>query len=110
VSGAECPTGYPLEVGLIDPDLGYGVAEDFDQTGDESGNWSATLELPADAEPGTTYTVEAGDSLWKISEKFYGDGNQWRRIYEANKSEIKDPDVIHPGQTFTIPATKGEGR
>jgi hypothetical protein len=59
VSGAECPTGYPLEVGLIDPDLGYGVAEDFDQTGDESGNWSATLELPADAEPGTTYTVEA---------------------------------------------------
>ncbi|MGH7549449.1 MAG: LysM peptidoglycan-binding domain-containing protein [Gemmatimonadota bacterium] len=58
----------------------------------------------------TTYTVEAGDSLWKISEKFYGDGNQWRRIYEANKGEIKDPDVIHPGQTFTIPATKGEGQ
>lgn len=57
----------------------------------------------------TTYTVEAGDSLWKISEKFYGDGNQWRRIYEANRDEIKDPDMIHPGQTFTIPA-KEEGR
>lgn len=56
-----------------------------------------------------TYTVQAGDSLWKISQKFYGDGNQWRRIYEANRGTIKDPDVIHPGQTFTIPA-KVEGR
>ncbi|HKY60491.1 MAG TPA: LysM peptidoglycan-binding domain-containing protein [Gemmatimonadota bacterium] len=53
---------------------------------------------------GETYTVQAGDSLWKISQKFYGDGNQWRRIYEANKATIKDPDLIHPGQTLTIPA------
>lgn len=68
---------------------------------------------PAEAAPkagAETYTVEAGDSLWKISEKFYGDGNQWRRIYEANKDEIKDPDVIHPGQRFTIPAAKEDGK
>lgn len=52
----------------------------------------------------TSYTVKSGDSLWKISEKFYGDGNQWRRIYEANGDEIKNPDLIHPGQVFTIPA------
>ena len=58
---------------------------------------------------GNTYTVQAGDSLRKISQKFYGDGNQWRLIYEANKGTIKDPDVIHPGQTFTIPA-KAEGK
>lgn len=57
----------------------------------------------------STYTVQAGDSLWKISQKLYGDGNQWRRIYEANRDTIKDPDVIHPGQTFTIPA-KAEGK
>jgi nucleoid-associated protein YgaU len=62
-----------------------------------------------DAGSGSTYTVQAGDSLWKISQKLYGDGNQWRRIYEANKDTIKDPDVIHPGQTFTIPA-KAEGK
>jgi nucleoid-associated protein YgaU len=77
----------------------------------ESGG-SSTAAAPAekkDAGSGSTYTVQAGDSLWKISEKFYGDGNQWRRIYEANKGLIKDPDVIHPGQTFTIPA-KAEGK
>ncbi|MGH7542978.1 MAG: LysM peptidoglycan-binding domain-containing protein [Gemmatimonadota bacterium] len=62
-----------------------------------------------DTATGNTYTVQAGDSLWKISQKLYGDGNQWRRIYEANKDTIKDPDVIHPGQTFTIPA-KAEGK
>ncbi len=78
----------------------------------ESGGSSTARPAEAEAAPAsaTTYTVEAGDSLWKISEKFYGDGSQWRRIYEANKAEIKDPDVIHPGQTFTIPATKGEGQ
>lgn len=83
-----------------------------DFSGVESGG-SSTAGPAKETAPdagATTYTVEAGDSLWKISEKFYGDGNQWRRIYEANKSEIKDPDVIHPGQTFTIPATKGEAR
>ncbi|MGH7571365.1 MAG: LysM peptidoglycan-binding domain-containing protein [Gemmatimonadota bacterium] len=77
------------------------------KSGGSSTAGPAEKAAPAGA---TTYTVEAGDSLWKISEKFYGDGNQWRRIYEANKGEIKDPDVIHPGQTFTIPATKGEGK
>ena len=72
---------------------------------------SSTAAPPEKKEPapGNTYTVQAGDSLWKISQKFYGDGNQWRRIYEANKGTIKDPDVIHPGQTFTIPA-KAEGK
>lgn len=73
---------------------------------------SSTAEAPAEkaAAPGaTTYTVEAGDSLWKISQKLYGDGNQWRRIYEANRDTIKDPDLIHPGQTLTIPA-KAEGK
>jgi nucleoid-associated protein YgaU len=50
------------------------------------------------------YTVVKGDSLSKIAQRFYGDASQWRRIYEANRSEIKDPDLIHPGQTFTIPS------
>lgn len=72
---------------------------------------SSTAAPPQKKEPATasTYTVQAGDSLWKISQKLYGDGNQWRRIYEANKDTIKNPDVIHPGQTFTIPA-KAEGK
>ena len=60
----------------------------------------------ADAAPaaGTrTYTVKAGDSLSKIAQREYGDASQWKRIYEANRDEIKNPDLIHPGQTFTLP-------
>ncbi|HUE77011.1 MAG TPA: LysM peptidoglycan-binding domain-containing protein [Longimicrobiales bacterium] len=50
-----------------------------------------------------TYTVRSGDTLWAISERFYGDGNQWNRIYEANRSTIKDPDLIQPGWELNIP-------
>jgi nucleoid-associated protein YgaU len=54
-----------------------------------------------------TYTVRGGDSLWKISEEMYGDGNQWNRIYEANRDQIKDPDVIQPGWVLNIPSQTG---
>ena len=56
------------------------------------------------ASAGQTYTVKSGDSLSKIAKHFYGDGNKWHRIYEANKDKIKNPDLIHPGQEFTIPS------
>jgi nucleoid-associated protein YgaU len=50
-----------------------------------------------------TYTVVAGDSLSKIAKKLYGDGNKWKRIFEANRDTIKNPDLIHPGQILKIP-------
>ena len=52
---------------------------------------------------GQTYTVKSGDSLSKIAKHFYGDAGKWHRIYDANKDKIKNPDLIHPGQEFTIP-------
>jgi len=51
-----------------------------------------------------TYTVVAGDSLSKISKHFYGEANHWRRIFEANRDILKDPDLIYPGQTLKIPS------
>ena len=66
------------------------------------GGSSSTAPKPAGAEE-KTYTVVAGDSLSKIAKKLYGDTNQWRAIYEANRDQIKDPDLIHPGQKFKIP-------
>jgi len=51
-----------------------------------------------------TYTVVAGDTLWKIATRQLGDGRKWAKIYEANKDKIKDPDFIHPGQVFRMPA------
>jgi len=50
-----------------------------------------------------SYTVVAGDSLSKIARRFYGDANKWPRIHEANRDQIKDPDLIHPGQKLRIP-------
>lgn len=50
-----------------------------------------------------TYTVKAGDSLSKIAKHEYGDAQQWHKIYEANRNIIKDPDLIYPGQTLTLP-------
>ena len=52
---------------------------------------------------GTTYVVKPGDSLSRIARAHYGDADQWRRIYEANRDQIKDPDLIHPGQSLKIP-------
>jgi len=60
---------------------------------------------PADGNAPTDrmYIVQGGDSLSKISKKFYGDANKWKRIFEANKDVVKNPDVIQPGWTLRIP-------
>lgn len=51
------------------------------------------------------HTVVKGDNLWKIAEKFYGKGkgNEYPRIFEANKPMLTDPDKIYPGQVLRIP-------
>ncbi|MGO9384089.1 MAG: LysM peptidoglycan-binding domain-containing protein [Mycobacterium sp.] len=48
-----------------------------------------------------TYTVESGDTLWAIAERFYGDGSKYQVIADA--SGIPNPDLIQPGQVLTIP-------
>lgn len=49
------------------------------------------------------YTIEKGDTLWKIAEKNYGNGAQYQKIFEANREVIKDADKIFPGQKIRIP-------
>jgi len=51
-----------------------------------------------------TYTVVAGDTLSKIAKKFYGSANLWNKIFQANTDQIKNPDLIRPGQVLKIPA------
>jgi len=47
--------------------------------------------------------VQKGDSLWKIAKHFYGNGGEWKRIHEANKDQIDNPDLIQPGWILRIP-------
>lgn len=61
----------------------------------ESGSSSTATKL---------YEVVSGDSLSKIAKREYGDANEWKRIYEANRDLLKDPDKIYPGQKLKIPA------
>jgi nucleoid-associated protein YgaU len=50
------------------------------------------------------YTVAAGDSLWKIAQKFYGNGALWTQIYNANKAAVgANPNLIHVGLRLVIP-------
>ena len=50
-----------------------------------------------------TYTVRPGDSLSKISKEFYGNANQYMKIFEANRDKLRDPDKIQVGQQLIIP-------
>lgn len=60
----------------------------------------AVADEPAEPAP-NSYTVVSGDTLWGIAERFYGDGNKYQVLVDANS--IPNPDLIHPGQVLTIP-------
>jgi LysM repeat protein len=53
--------------------------------------------------PQRTYTVQPGDSLSKISQHFYGNANQYMKIFEANKDKLADPDKVRAGMELNIP-------
>ncbi len=50
-----------------------------------------------------TYTVQSGDTLWKIAEEMYGNGSNYMKIFEANSELLENPDHILPGQELLIP-------
>ncbi len=72
----------------------------------ESAAAPEVAEEPAaegDVEEGRTYTVQSGDTLWKISEEMYGNGAKYMKIFEANTDLLDNPDRIFPGQKLKIP-------
>jgi nucleoid-associated protein YgaU len=66
---------------------------------------AAAAAAAASGPSGTTrtYTVQPGDSLSKISKEFYGNANQYMKIFEANKDRLTDPNVIKTGMELVIP-------
>lgn len=82
---------------------------------DEGGTVLSRVETPFQREdtakvaevlaskPVTRVTVQPGNTLWAIARENYGDGIQYVRVFEANRDLIRDPDLIYPGQVFTVP-------
>lgn len=80
---------------------------------DQAGRVVSRIELPfvrtAAAEVLATTAarlrviVQPGNSLWRIARRVYGDGIRYTVIYQANDSQIRDPDMIFPGQVFNLP-------
>ena len=64
---------------------------------------TASVDTTAENMGGSTYTVKSGDSLSKIAKNELGDGNAWKKIFEANRDVLDDPDKIFPGQTLKLP-------
>jgi nucleoid-associated protein YgaU len=69
----------------------------------EGSSSSTAPEMPAAETSARTYTVVAGDSLSKIAKRELGDATKWRSIFDVNRDEIKDPDLIYPGQVLKLP-------
>lgn len=74
------------------------------------GKPTARLEMaferhPTAQAPGDTkrLNIVRGDNLWNIARAHYGEGLRYTVIFEANKSQIRDPDLIYPGQIFSLP-------
>ncbi len=93
----ECATKADYEKVALTAGNIAGVAE-------VDNNMTITAVETLEQKDSTYYTVEKGDSLWKIAEHNYNDGNKYPIIFEANKPMIKDADEIYPGQVLRIPA------
>ena len=76
------------------------------------GRVAMRIELPfqraeiESADPAQTMViVQPGDSLWRIARRTHGLGTAYTVIYDANKDQIRDPDLIYPGQVFSLTRT-----
>lgn len=81
-----------------------------DQVTGQEGRVTARAEIPfqmsdtRDGQPeGSAVVVQPGNSLWRIARRTYGAGLRYTVIYQANQGQIRDPDLIYPGQIFSLP-------
>jgi nucleoid-associated protein YgaU len=65
--------------------------------------------ITAKGKPPCTYTVQSGDTLFDIAQAYYGDGNQYQRIVDANKDQNVTPATLQVGSTIQIPAVQAQG-
>jgi nucleoid-associated protein YgaU len=88
------------QIKLVNPN-GDDIVADI--TVSASAAQAATVSGQTQAQGGQTYTVKSGDTLSKISKQYYGNANEYMRIFYANRDKLRDPDKIQVGQQLTIP-------
>ena len=65
---------------------------------------TAEIRVDPNAPETDEYTVKAGDSLWKIAQNHYGNGNEYMKFFYANRDKMDSPQsVIHPGDKLKVP-------
>lgn len=77
--------------------------------GDQLANTPPTIVGEKLSNVKSSVIIRRGDNLWRISRRVYGRGIRYTTIYLANKDQIRDPDLIWPGQVFTVPRQTPEG-
>jgi nucleoid-associated protein YgaU len=98
-------------MGLFDKDPKEKDKDAKERVIDFSDVQGGSSTAPVTGQDARTITVKSGDSLSAIAKRELGDASQWRAIYEANRDQIKNPDLIYPGQVLTLPAsTAGDSR
>ena len=88
------------QIKLVDPTYSDLIA-DIEAPAAAAAAAAAAAGTPSSA--GRTYTVQPGDTLSKISKEFYGNANQYMKIFDANKDKLSDPDKIVAGMELVIP-------
>jgi nucleoid-associated protein YgaU len=83
------------------PEWRNDVVADIQVTG--GGSASGGGATTATATASKTYTVKAGDTLSKIAKQHLGDANAYMRIFELNRDQLSNPDMIKPGQELKLP-------
>lgn len=83
-----------------DPDVESGGSSQLERGSDVVSGGSSQLSSESGDD---VYTVVKGDTLSAIAKRFYGKASQWKRIHEANKDQVPNPDLIRPGQVLRIP-------
>ncbi len=100
---------FKAEIDANKKDRRYALTEIFNKVNDLSNRAEQLIQRGKNYTPPRpkhdTYVVMRGDYLWRISGKkdVYSDPYQWIKIYSANRDQIRNPDLIFPNQSFTIP-------
>jgi nucleoid-associated protein YgaU len=88
------------QIKLVDPQYSDLVA---DITVSQTAPQTMTAGASIGGRTGRTYKVKSGDTLSKISQQFYGNSNQYMKIFEANRDKLSNPNEIQTGQELVIP-------